>query len=217
MDIYVQATAEKAYKPNIVNLSFNFEVLSKTYETALKNGALAVEEFVKLLNTFKINKEDLKTTNFRLYKKNEYDYKLKKDVFVGFVYSQVCNLTLDYDVKLMATLMEKITQIKNAPKYTIRFGLRNEEDAKNEVLSLVFNQAKGKAEIIAKSASKKLKNCLKVSFSPFEERLTSNTTFNSNEMLMYEKRSALSQTIENTFIPEDITIEQTLYFLWQAD
>ena len=55
MDIYVQATAEKAYKPNIVNLSFNFEVLSKTYETALKNGALAVEEFVKLLNTFKIN------------------------------------------------------------------------------------------------------------------------------------------------------------------
>jgi len=31
MDIYVQATAEKAYKPNIVNLSFNFDVLSKTY------------------------------------------------------------------------------------------------------------------------------------------------------------------------------------------
>lgn len=217
MDIYVQATATKDYKPDVVNFSFNYEVLNKTYESALKNGTAAVEEFVKLLDGFKINKEDLKTTSFRLYKKNEYDYKLKKDNFVGFVYSQVCNLTVNYDVKLMAGLMEKVSQLKTPPKYTIRFGLRDEESAKNEVLALVFNEAKNKAEVIAKSAGKKLKNCLKVSFSPFEERVTSNTAFDSREMMMCEKRATVAEAIESTFVPEDITIEQTLYYLWQAD
>ena len=166
MDIYVEGTAEKSLSPDEARLSFNFEVNNKTYESTLALGVKAVEEFVRLIANLGFNKEMLKTRSFRLYKKNEYDYKTKKNIDLGYIYSQQASLKFDYDIKLVSKLMEGIAKLKNPPKYSIQFGLKNEESAKNDLVKSIYRDAKSKADAIAKSAGKKVKDCVKVSVQP---------------------------------------------------
>ena len=74
------------------------------------------------------------------------------------------------------------------------------------------------------SAGKKLKDCVKVDFRPFEEKIYSNTRLADTD-LMYESegafgavpekaRKATSDVIQNIFTPEDVEIRETLYCLW---
>ena len=220
MDIYVEVTAEKSLSPDEVRISFNFEVNNKTYESTLALGVKAVEEFVKLIAYLGFNKEMLKTRSFRLYKKNEYDYKTKKNIDLGYIYSQQASLKFDYDIKLVSKLMEGIAKLKNPPKYSIQFGLKNEESAKNDLVKSIYRDAKSKADAIAKSAGKKVKDCVKVSVQPFESDLVSPSSLRNldySENAIMTKSSAFASAIEESFVPEDVKICETLYYLFVTE
>ena len=87
-----------------------------------------------------------------------------------------------------------------------------------------YNNAKEKAEAIAKTAGKILKECIKTDFRPFEERVYSRSSLGS-EMFEEErvdfavgaKKMSAQDTITNIFTPEDIEISETLYCLWVAE
>ena len=86
---------------------------------------------------------------------------------------------------------------------------------------MAYNKAKDKAEIIAKAAGKELKECVKTDFRPFEERVTSRSSLNSQDMYMGKESSidgvkygGVQETIQTIFTPEDVEITETLYCLW---
>lgn len=223
MEIYVEGCASQNFAPNKVIINFDYEVIAPTYEKCLTAGAENVNALINVLTTLGINKKEFKTTSFRVSKKQEFNYETKKNVDLGFAYNQNSVLTLKYDIKLVTKLMEEIAKLKIPPRYRITFGLTNEAKAKADVITKVYLSAKEKAEAIAQAAGKKLKNCLKVSFQPINEQVISNSHLGTKyyadtETSMYKSaKTSVASVLENTFVPEDIIITETLYYLWLAE
>lgn len=225
MDIMVEGTGKRFYKPDEVEISLNFYTKTEDYKTALEEGTRDVQTFIEnVLQQMQFSKEDLKTRSFRVYEEKRYDYEKKVEIKFGFAYTQGATLKFDYDVNVIAEFMERVSKLLNPPKYTIAFNVKNEQKSKNEAMADAYNNAKEKAEAIAKTAGKILKECIKTDFRPFEERVYSRSSLGS-EMFEEErvdfavgaKKMSAQDTITNIFTPEDIEISETLYCLWVAE
>ncbi len=227
MDIMVQGEGKKFYKPNQVDISINFFANDETYEKSLKKGTETVEEFINLvLKELKINREELKTRNFRIYQNIRYDYQTKTQVDNGFDYNQSATLKLDYSMDVISEFMDKVSKLVNPPKYNMTFTIKEQEMAKKEVLEEAYIKAKEKAEAIAKASGKILKDCIKVDFRPFEEKVYSYSSLSDTDLMLKADRTgaipekAMKTTkdvLQTIFTPEDVEIRETLYCLWVTE
>ena len=227
MDIMVQGEGRKFYKPDEVLLSINFSLNDKSYEKVLEKGTKSVELFIgKILKKLNIDKENLKTRNFRISQNIHYDYQTNKQIDRGYDYIQSATLKMEYNMEKIAEFIEEVAQLDNPPKYNMTFSIKEQEEAKKEVMREAYNKAKEKAEIIAISGGKILKDCVKVDFRPFEEKIYSNSRVSDLDLFenerasvdMYMKaRQAATDIIQKTFTPEDVEIRETLYCLWIAE
>ena len=228
MDIIVEGVGKKSYKPDEVVINLNFYTKADSYDGALEQGTKDVEIFIAtVLEQMQINKDTLKTRSFRVYEETRYDYESKMQIKLGFAYTQEATLKFDYSMATIAEFMDRVSKLQNAPKYHLDFDIKDIKQSKKEVLKEAYNNAKEKAEAIAISANKKLKDCIKVDFRPFEERVISNSKLNSLDMMSEEREGAIRGTIaekaimkttrdviQNIFTPEDVEIIETLYCLW---
>lgn len=226
MDIMVEGEGKKLYKPNELEINLNFYVNDISYEKVLEKGTKSVEEFINIvLNKLGINKEKLKTRNFRISRNIRYDYLEKKEIDNGFDYNQNAMLKMDYSREMISDFIDSVSKLEKAPKYNMNFTIKDKENAKKEVMSEAYNKAKEKAEIIAIASGKKLKDCVKVDFRPFEEKMYSNSSLSDNNFMLNEERKvgaipektmrkATSEVLQTTFTPEEVEIKETLYCLW---
>lgn len=225
MDIMVEGTGKRYYKPDEVEISLNFYTKTGTYESALEDGTRDVQIFIeKILKEMNFSKEDLKTRSFRVYEEKRFDYEKKIEIKYGFAYTQGATLKFDYDINVVAEFMDRVSKLENPPKYTIAFNVKNEQKSKNEAMAEAYNKAKEKAEAIATASGKTLKECIKVDFRPFEERVYSRSALGSgvfeeetSDFNMKARKMSTQDTITNIFTPEDIEISETLYCLWVAE
>ena len=225
MDIMVEGTGTRYYKPDEVEISLSFYTKTGSYESALEEGTRDVKIFIEsVLLQMQFSKEDIKTRSFRVYEEKKYDYEKEIEIKYGFAYTQEATLKFDYNINVVAEFMERVSKLPNPPKYVITFNIKNEQQSKNEAMADAYNMAKEKAEAIAKTAGKTLKECLKTDFRPFEEIVYSRSSLNSGmfeegaaKFDIQSKRMSPQDTITNTFTPEDIEISETLYCLWVAE
>lgn len=220
MDIIVEGNGKRYFKPNEVNINLEFYRLTSSYESALQKGTEDVERFIyEILNKMNIAKEELKTRSFRVYEDKRYDYDKKIYISNGFIYTQSAMLKFDYNKEFMAKFMDKVSKLENPPKYNLTFSTRNEQQSKNEAMADAYNNAKEKAKAIAEAAGKTLKECIKVDFRPFEEKIYSGSMLGNDTLNARYKKNVRSQedVITNIFTPEDIEISETLYCLWIAE
>lgn len=218
MDIMVEGIASRFFKPDRVRLDINFYTKRNTYQEALNNGTENVEIFIKeVIETLDISKEELKTRSFTVSEVTKYDYDKKENIKDGFSYSQFATLRIDYDLKKISEFMEKVSKLKNPPMYRINFEVKNEEKAKSLVIADAYSKAEEKAKMIALAAGKKLKECVKVDFRPFEEKVISNTNLGSFFKAEKSLQKSVSETIQNVFTPEDVKVSEALYCLWIAE
>lgn len=227
MDIIVMGKADQKFKPEEVILNLNFFVKEKTYNKALEEGTKSIEEFIEnVLYKIDIEKEELKTNRFYISEVTNYDPIKKRRIFEGYSFNQYSQVKFDYNVQKMTKFMELVSNINNPPSYTLNFNVKNVEECKNKVLEEAYKKAKEKAQAIANASGKTLLDCLKVDFKPFTESITNRTSFNSEEMMVgksmkqFESEArigSVADTIEKTFTPEDVKIEETLYCLWKAE
>lgn len=219
MDIIVEGKAKRFFKPDKVCININFYTLTKTYNEALDKGTTDVEIFVKdVFEKLGFNKEELKTRSFNVREETDYNVDTKKYEFSGFSYSQAAKFSFDYDIKRLSEFMEAVSKLNNPPRYQISFDIKNMEQAKSLVMADAYAKAEEKAKMIALAAGKKLKECIKVDFRPFEEYVTSNSRMGGDvyEREMF-KQANVSERIQNTFAPEDVEVTETLYCLWVTE
>lgn len=216
MDIVVEGKASEFFKPDMVKLNLNFYTKTEEYESALREGTENVQNFIEeVILKLGFKKEELKTRSFNISEVTKYDYEKKQNYKDGFSYSQSATLKFEYDMDILSKFMEMVSKLTNPPMYRINFEIKNEEKVKSLVIAKAFVKAEEKAKMIALASGKKLKECIKVDFRPFGERVVSNSNidrvFEDNACL--EKQS-IGQTIQNIFTPEDVEISETLYCLW---
>lgn len=227
MDIIVEGVGKKFYTPDEVEINLDFHTRADSYEGALENGTKNVEIFITdVLEKMNFNKEIMKTRSFRVYEEKQYDYDKKIYIKLGYAYTQQANIKFDYSMNTIAEFMDMVSKLENPPKYHLVFNVKDIKKCKDEVLAEAYNKAKDKAETIAKAAGKELKECVKTDFRPFEERVISRSSLNSQDMYMEKemsidgakfgmaKRTGVQETIQTIFTPEDVEITETLYCLW---
>lgn len=227
MDIIVEGVGKKFYTPDEVEINLDFYTRADSYESALENGTKNVEIFINdVLEKMNFNKEIMKTRSFRVYEEKQYDYDKKIYIKLGYAYTQQANIKFDYSMNTIAEFMDMVSKLENPPKYHLVFNVKDIKKCKDEVLAEAYNKAKDKAETIAKAAGKELKECVKTDFRPFEERVISRSSLNSQDMYMEKemsidgakfgmaKRTGVQETIQTIFTPEDVEITETLYCLW---
>lgn len=227
MDIIVEGVGKKLYTPDEVEINLDFYTRADSYESALESGTKNVEIFINdVLEKMNFNKEIMKTRSFRVYEEKQYDYDKKIYIKLGYAYTQQANIKFDYSMNTIAEFMDMVSKLENPPKYHLVFNVKDIKKCKDEVLAEAYNKAKEKAETIAKAAGKELKECVKTDFRPFEERVVSRSSLNSQDMYMEKemsidgakfgmaKRTGVQETIQTIFTPEDVEIIETLYCLW---
>ena len=216
MDIVVMGKGKVNFKPDQIVINFDFNVKEKTYDQVLQHGTAGVEKYLNLLLSLGFKKEDFKTRSFRVSENREYDNMKRIYVSKGFVFNQSARIKFDYDMEKLSQLMEKTSAFDDAPAYRIDFAIKDEKSAEEELLKLAYKDAEMQAKFIASASGKELKDCVKVSFEPFDEKLTSESRLGSNEMMYCAKASAraVSDSIQTVFVPEDVVVEKEIYCLF---
>lgn len=215
MDILVEGKGEKSFKPNQIEISFEFRTVAETYDEVLSLGVKNVENYFEVLKTMKFEKESLKTRSFRVYENRVYDDKTRTYKNEGYAFNQSVKLKFEYNMQRLSSLMEITSKQKNPPTYQIIFNIKDDKKVEREIIALAVEDAKFQAEAIASASGKKLKDCIKISFQPFDEKIESPTRFGESRAMC--KSASVSESIQNVFVPEDVEIEKTIYCLWTAE
>ena len=219
MDINVNGTGKKYYKPDQITLNFDFNCKNADYEAALSNGVERVTNYLAFLNKLGFKKEEIKTLSFRVTESRFYNELTKKYEKDGFLFQQNVKLKFDYDMEKLSKLMEETSKIQNPPLYYISFNLKDNKTAEQDLIGLAYKEAEFQAQAVANAAGKKLKECAKISFEPFTSALVSPTSFERDMCFKKSEKFGVStsEQIQQTFVPEDILVTKTVYCLFIAD
>lgn len=212
MEIRVEGIGHKNFAPNQINLRLIFNVKGKTQEEATEKGLENVKKYVDFLQTLKFKKQDIKTNSIVVDQNRQYDEKTRQYKNDGFSFAQSMNITFDYNLDLLSTLVAETSKLKNPPNYYLNFSIKEKDEAENEVLALAYQDAERQAKAIAKSAGKQIKECTGISFEPFEENIHSNANFGVAHYM--EKSASIKDHLKEVFVPEDVKIEKTIYCIF---
>lgn len=166
--IRVTGTGKVSIKPNITIINLDFSNVLPTYEDALKASTLDVSAVKDAIAKAGIERDTLKTTNFSVdahyesYRDEKGNYKSKFD---GYEYRQSLRFKFDIDNKMLGRVLYQLSTIDVEPRFRIGYGVKNAEDAKNELLGNAITDAKKKAEIISKAAGVELGEIIDINYS----------------------------------------------------
>ncbi len=218
MDIIVQGSGEKTFKPDKIEIYFTFKEKMADYSGVLQRGVNAVEQFLQILSKLGFDKSEFKTRSFRIYENEYYDQILKRNKSDGFVFEQVVILKLDYDMTRLASLMNETSQLLNPPTCRIVFGLKDEKSAVAELLDSAYKDALSQAEAIAAACGKKIVDCVKTSFQPFNNNeIISGLQMSADSHMVRAFAKSADNGIQNILVPEDIVLKKEIYCLFTAE
>ena len=81
MDIIVEGTKAKSYKPNEININLTFTYVHNEYDICLEKVLKLIEDFVfNTLSKLNIDKDCFKTRNFQVRHKTKFDYQNNKEI-----------------------------------------------------------------------------------------------------------------------------------------
>ena len=218
MEIIVQGKGTKYFTPNEIILNLNFYQKKNSYKEALNFGITSVQNFtnnILLKNGF--GPEDLKTRNFVIREEQKFDNVKRQNLPDGFSYNQTATIKFDYDKEKLSVIMEQLSNLDDAPKCNISFGVKDEKECRRQILSEAYKDAQLQAQAIAEASGKELKQCIRVDFKPFTTSYISQTNLEESMVNAKSEKSGIATMITNTFTPEDIELSETLYCLWNAE
>ena len=168
MDIIVKGSGEKSFRPDKVEIYFTFKQKMADYSGVLQRGVNVVAQYLQVLRKLGFNENDFKTRSFRIYENTYFDQVSQRQKSDGFVFEQVVILKFGYEMPAIASIMEETAQLINPPTCRIVFGLDNEKSAVAELLDSAYKDALSQAEALAAACGKKIVECVKTSFQPFD-------------------------------------------------
>lgn len=203
--IRVTGIGKVSIKPNITIINLDFSNVLPTYEDALKASTIDVSAVKDAIAKAGIDRESLKTTNFSVdahyesYRDEKGNYKSKFD---GYEYHQSLRFKFDIDNKVLGRVLYQLSTINVEPRFRISYGVKNAEDARNELLGNAITDAKKKAEIISKAASVELGEILDINYSWLDIEFNSRSYELQPEVMMCKSISDAGYDID--IEPDDI-------------
>lgn len=164
----VKGSGHISIKPDQTIITLRFSDTQTKYEEAVSKAASDVRDVKEKLTKLGLDPKNLKTTQFDV--REDYDsYRDEKgkyqSIFVGYQYNQTLVFSFGIDNEFLGKVLYEITQIKTSPRFEIRFGIKDPEKAKNELLANAVKDAQEKAKVLSNASSVDLKEIIKIDYS----------------------------------------------------
>ncbi|MCX6735890.1 MAG: SIMPL domain-containing protein [Candidatus Parcubacteria bacterium] len=165
--ISVTGESEVFVKPDVVELSFSVSKDAKTVGEAQKTSTEKTNEIISYLKEMKIDDADIKTTDYSVYPKYEYQRAVSclgmmngycpdgKQILVGYTVNQTVDIKvrkIDDAGKILVAIGDKGATNVSGLNFTIDKKKEVEADARNKAIQ----DAQKKADVLAKNLGVKL-------------------------------------------------------------
>lgn len=165
--ISVTGNVEKSFQPDIVRLNITVWGKGDSAKKAQANNQTNYELMKKSVETYKIKKEDIRTTSYELNPEYVYDQKNNKNNISGYTANQGLTITMRKIedagpfIDSMMTASKALTGGVNI--VSLGFDLDKRQEAERDLLVDAVKAAQEQAEVLAKAAKVKLKGIYRLS------------------------------------------------------
>lgn len=212
--ITVKGMGKVSAKPDLIILNMNLETKDIEYETTIKKAAKAINELQDSIVGSGFEKSDIKTTNFDVSPNFE-SVRDKKDnlkrVFRGYICTHNLKLEFRLDMKKMSEVFSALAKCAAEPEFSVTFSVQDKNSVSESLLIKATENAKAKAEILAKASGVTLEQIINIDYNWGELHLFSNTRYNALDSVMLSCNMSQSIDIE----PEDIKVSDSVTFVWE--
>ena len=211
--ITVKGIGNVNVKPDLIIINMELVSHKYDYEETMKLATDSVSKLEKAIEEAGFNKKELKTTSFNIrtsYKSYYDENKNYKNKFDGYICEQGLKLQFDLDMQVLSKVLTAITKSGVEPRLNIRFSVKDKDKVNEELLINATENARRKAEVLAKASKVNLGKLLTINYNWSEVGIYSKTTYEmENKSLVMEE--AYAPNIE----PDDIELSDTVTFVWE--
>lgn len=200
--------------PNQIELRFNVLTLDKNYEKVNELHSEKLKRLISSITTLGLKKENIKTSSFNIQTKYKNVRSINgeyKEEFEGYYISQNLVLAFDYNMDLLDKILNNISSSKTNPKLSINFTIKEKEEFENKLLESAYNDARKKAEILAKASNQVISSIISIDYSFGSIHLYSDTVYDDG--ISYGKLSKCS--ISSNITPLDIEKNENVTFVFE--
>ncbi len=203
-------------KPDLTRITLTLEEKYPEYGDALYHSSADTETLKTILAEEGFEKSDLKTLSFDI--DTEYESINENGIYrqklVGYRYRHVLKVDFDSDPKRLGAVLYTLAHASLTPEIRISYTVRDRESAKNCLLGKAVEDAKQKAERLAKAAGVGLGEILNIHYSwaepDFEVRPMNRALMGANGAMPLAKASGYDLNLE----PDDLELSDTVTLLF---
>lgn len=211
--IRVMGTGNVKVAPDTTRLTFEVDSLHDTYENAYREASTGNGEMKSFLESFEIDKDALKTTDFSITKETEWSRKEDKYVFLGFKLRQALYLDLPIDSVLISRVIATLGDAWPELEVKISFIKKDAHDAKLQILESAVKDAREKAEVIAATLGHKLGSIISADYS----KRSIDINFKEAEPLGLRCEDCADMNGGIDFTPDDLEASDTIETVWYLE
>lgn len=142
----ITASGEGSVKitPDVAYVSIGVITENKVLSNAQSENSEKMTKVMASLTELGIKKEDIKTTNYNVNPKYEWNSTTGVSTIVGYTVSNILEITIN-DIAKTGNLLDKVVDSGSNNINSIRFGLKDESALYNQALEFAVKDAKAKA------------------------------------------------------------------------
>lgn len=171
-------------KPDTVYLKFPIKIQNVNYATAVKTLDKTVESLRNCITANGIDKNELKTADFRVNTLTKRNDKTSEYQFSKFEAHHDLVLQLPFKTELINAIINDIVKLEGNIEFQISFGVKDPNLYKQQLIENAIADAKKNALIIAKASDINLKEILNINYSFSEVIFRSELDYNYNSYMM---------------------------------
>ena len=201
-----------------VEITLTLDEMNKDYKKGYENFEKHILALQEIIVGCGFKKEDLKTSEIRVYPKNE---RVKKgghyvEVLTGYEFYSEMIVRFVFDSEKLGQIFASITQSKPSPRINVEFTVKDKEAVKKNLLAASAKDAKEKANILCQAMDVKLGKLQTINYNWDELKIYSRTKYFLNEereRVLYDACDMGYNGLD--FTPDDIRVDDDASFVWE--
>jgi len=215
-EIAVRGIGKATVAPDLIVLDMSVTSTETDYGKTMNRAAELFEALRSAIVAAGYDNKALKTTNLSINTKyksirnnNEYN-----QIFIGYSCFHSTRLEFDIDMQKLGALLGAIAECKANPQLTVRFAVKDPDAVSEQLLASAVEDARRKAEVLAKSAGVALGEVKRIDYNWSEHVYYSNTSLGLGENAA---GFAELSSVDMDIAPEDIKASDTAAVIWAIE
>lgn len=212
--ITVKGTGRISKAPDQIAVSLEMERRDRAYDQVVALANMAVAQLTAAIRDAGMDEKQLRTQSYQIdtvYDSIQNGQGSYRRVFGGYRCRIRMAVRFPLDMRVLGRVLQGISACGASPEIGIRFGLADEDAAKDELLADAARDARKKAELLAAAAEVRLGALLSIQYAWSELRFEADTEFLCDAVA----KPCAAPDID--LAPEDVERSDTAVFVWAIE